>query len=486
MMRRRAERTVWDEQAAVPQMRDLAARAFSRAAGAPLVDGNGVRILKDAGENFPAWLAAIRRARHCIHFESYFIVDDAVGREFAEALAARAGEGVAVRVIYDWFGNFGKASRGFWQRLQSAGVEVRCYNPPRFDSPFAWPSRDHRKMLEVDGEVAFISGLCVGSVWLGDPAKGIAPWRDTGVEIRGPAVAEVRRAFARAWSSMGSALPESPGAAPAPAGDVSLRIVASEPSTAGMLRLDQLVAALARHRLWLTDAYYAGTASYVQALRAAARDGVDVRLLVPGATDIPLLRPVTRSGYRALLEAGIRVFEWNGSMLHAKTAVMDDRWARVGSTNLNVASWLGNCELDAVIEDASFASEMARMYEEDLGNATEIVLDAKHRMRSPGAPHRVRFQTSGGGGSTGRVAAGAMRLGRAVGAALTDRRVLDAVEARMTMGTGFALLLAAVTVALFPQALAYPLAAIAAWVGIALLSRSYRLRRDRKRGDRLG
>ena len=485
MMRRRAERTVWDEQAAVPQMRDLAARAFSRAAGAPLVDGNSVRILKDAGENFPAWLAAIRNARRCIHFESYFIVDDAVGREFAEALAAKAGEGAAVRVIYDWFGNFGKASSGFWQRLRSAGVEVRSYNPPRFDSPFAWPSRDHRKMLEVDGEVAFISGLCVGSVWLGEPAKGIAPWRDTGVEIRGPAVAEVRRAFARAWSSMGSALPENPGLAPAPAGDVSLRIVASEPSTAGMLRLDQLVAALARHRLWLTDAYYAGTASYVQALRAAARDGVDVRLLVPGATDIPLLRPVTRSGYRALLEAGIRVFEWNGSMLHAKTAVMDDRWARVGSTNLNVASWLGNCELDAVIEDASFASEMAHMYEEDLGNSTEIVLDAKHRMRSPGAPHRVHFQTSSGG-STGRVAAGAMRLGRAVGAALSDRRVLDAVEARMTMGTGLALLVAALMIAIFPLALAYPLAAFAAWVGIALLSRSYRLRRDRKRGDRLG
>ncbi len=479
MMRRRAPRTVWDEQAAVPQMRGLATRAFSRAAGAPLIDGNRVRILKDAGENFPAWLEAIRGARRNIHFESYFIADDAIGGEFADALKAKAGEGVSVRVIYDWFGNLGKAGRGYWQRLRAAGVDVRCYNPPRFDSPFAWPSRDHRKMLEVDGEVAFISGLCVAGAWLGDPARGMSPWRDTGVEIRGCAVAEVRTAFARAWSSMGDPLPEGEIAPPPPAGDVSLRIVASEPSTAGMLRLDQLVAALAKHRLWLTDAYYAGTSSYVQALRAAARDGVDVRLLVPGATDLPLLRPLTRSGYRPLLEAGVRVFEWNGTMLHAKTAVMDDRWARVGSTNLNIASWLGNCELDAVIEDTSFAGEMARMYEEDLGNATEIVLDEKRRMRSPHLAH-ARIMGSGGG-STSRAAAGAMRLGRAVGAALTNRRVLDAVEARLTLGMGLALALASLLIAFFPEVLAYPLAAIAAWVGVALLYRAYRLHRDRKR-----
>ena len=120
---------------------------------------------------------------------------------------------------------------------------------------------------------------------------------------------------------------------------------------AGMLRVDQLVATLARERLWLTDAYYAGTTSYVQALRAAARDGVDVRLLVPSASDIPIVKPLSRAGYRPLLEAGVRVFEWNGTMLHAKTAVADSNWARVGSTNLNIASWFGNLELDVVIED---------------------------------------------------------------------------------------------------------------------------------------
>ncbi|MEJ7713344.1 MAG: phospholipase D-like domain-containing protein [Pyrinomonadaceae bacterium] len=176
----------------------------------------------------------------------------------------------------------------------------------------------------------------------------------------------------------------------AAAGDTALRVVASVPSTAGMFRLDQLVAALARERLWITDAYYAATTTFVQGLRSAAKDGVDVRLLVPNGTDIPLLRPLSRSGYRPLLEAGVRVFEWNGTMLHAKTAVADGKWVRVGSTNLNIASWLGNCELDAVVEDESFARQMEEMYLQDLSNATEIVLNARHKMRAPGEPrHRA-------------------------------------------------------------------------------------------------
>ena len=143
-----------------------------------------------------------------------------------------------------------------------------------------------------------------------------------------------------------------------PAGEVDLRVVATVPNTAGLYRLDQLIAAMARRSLWITDAYFVGVAPYVQALSAAARDGVDVRLLVPGTSDIPAVAAVSRAGYRPLLEAGVRVFEWNGSMLHAKTAVADGRWARVGSSNLNLSSWIGNCELDIAIEDQAFARGM--------------------------------------------------------------------------------------------------------------------------------
>ena len=139
---------------------------------------------------------------------------------------------------------------------------------------------------------------------------------------------------------------------------MSVRVIAGMPGTAELYRLDQLIAAASRRTLWLTDAYFVGTTAYVQALRAAARDGVDVRLLVPGATDIWVLRGLSRVGYRPLLEGGVRVYEWNGSMLHAKTAVADGRWARVGSTNLNLQSWMGNWELDVAIEDEGFAGQM--------------------------------------------------------------------------------------------------------------------------------
>ena len=163
------------ERIALPSVRTVADQAFSRAAGAPLIEGNCVTLLKDAVENYPAWLDAIAGARRTIHFENYIIHDDAVGIQFADALIGRAQAGVRVRLIYDWMGALGKTSRAFWQRLRAGGVEVRCYNPPRLDSPFGWVSRDHRKMLAVDGEVGFVTGLCVGRMWVGDPVKTSLP-----------------------------------------------------------------------------------------------------------------------------------------------------------------------------------------------------------------------------------------------------------------------------------------------------------------------
>jgi len=480
-------------------LRTVAEQAFSRTAGAPLVGGNAIRLLRDAGENYPAWLDAIESARHSVLFENYIVHDDAVGRRFADALAARAREGVRVRVIYDWFGCLGTASRAFWNRLRDAGAEVRAFNPPRFDSPLGWVSRNHRKSLCVDDRVAFVSGLCVGQRWVGDPQRGIAPWRDTGVEVRGPAVADVAQAFARAWAETGGSIPvdELPvAAAIAAAGDVELRVLATIPAVAGLYRLDQLIAALARERLWLTDAYFVGTASYVQALREAAMDGVDVRLLVPGASDVPIISPITRSGYRPLLEAGVRVFEWNGPMLHAKTAVADDRWARVGSSNLNVASLLGNWELDIATEDARFAACMQDAYLADLERSTEILLVEHNRVRCAGLdgePVRRRRGGSGGAsgvrgsrGSAGQLATGAMRVGNTFGAAIANRRVLGAAEAKTMVSAGIGLAVVAVLAVLWPRVLAWPLAALAGWSAAALLWRVRRLHREAappSRGD---
>jgi len=462
-------------------MRELADQAFSRAAGAPLVEGNSVRLLIDARENYPAWLDAIRGAEHHINFESYIIHEDSAGWRFADALVAKARDGVRVRLIYDWMGGFGKTSRSFWNHLRAGGVEVRCYNPPRFDSPLGWLSRDHRKMISVDGQVGFITGLCVGRMWEGIPEKKIEPWRDTGVEVRGKAVADIERAFAQVWAMMGEPIPEYELVSRdglESLGHVSLRVVASVPSTAGIFRMDQLVAALARKRLWLTDAYYAGMTTYVQALKAAAQDGVDVRLLVPNGTDIPLLRPLSRAGYRPLLEAGVRVFEWNGTMLHAKTAVADGHWARVGSTNLNIASWFGNCELDAVVEDEPFARLMEETYLHDLDNSTEVVLDAQHNIHAPNEPPHAHPVMSSGGGSGGRAAAGAIRLGNAIGAAFTNRRVLEPVEAHIMVTTGVLLLALAIIFWFFPGVLVYPLAIMFVWIAIGLFYKAHKLYRE--------
>src|SRR5918995_6846079 len=199
------ERTARAEQA---PGHELVERAYLRATGATLVAGNRVRLLRDAAENYPAWLDSIKNARRTIHFESYIIHEDRAGRDFAAALMAKAREGVRVRVIYDWMGAFGKTSNRFWRGLKEAGAEVRCYNPPSFFNPFGWVSRDHRKMIAVDGRVGYVTGLCVGQDWVGRPEKKQEPWRDTGVEVRGPAVADIERAFAQVWAATGAPLPE--------------------------------------------------------------------------------------------------------------------------------------------------------------------------------------------------------------------------------------------------------------------------------------
>lgn len=457
--------------------------AFSRIVAAPLVPGNSVRLLRDAAENYPAWLDAIGAARSWIHFESYIIHEDAIGRQFAERLEERARAGVRVSLLYDWLGALGHASRRFWRRLRDAGVEVRCFNPPRFDSPFGWLSRDHRKMLAVDGRVAFATGLCVGQRWVGDLDRGLEPWRDTGVEVRGPAVADLERAFAQTWSACGPPLPDSElprREAMPPSGAMAVRVIASMPTTAELYRLDQLIAAAAQKSLWLTDAYFVGVTPYVQALCAAARDGVDVRLLVPGASDVFLMRSLSRASYRPLLEAGVRVFEWRGPMMHAKAAVADSRWSRVGSTNLNVASWLGNWELDVAVEDEHFAGTMEEVYRADLAGATEIVLAGRRRIgpRSGQTDRRASRQSAG---SVGRMAAGAIGLGSTVGAAIADRRVLGPAEARLLGTIGLVVLTLSVVAVLWPRVVVVPFAVVGVWIALALLVRAWRIRVSHRR-----
>lgn len=444
-----------------------------------MVPGNEIRLLKDAAENYPAWIDAIRSAKQTVHLETYIIHADKVGYEFAELIAAKAREGVRVRLIYDWLGARGTASWLFWRRLRKAGVEVRCFNPPRLDSPLAWVSRDHRKLITVDGRIGFVTGLCVGQRWVGDPARRMDPWRDTGVQLKGPAVFDLENAFAQMWTSLRP--PHSPpdllpDRVRGPSvGDVALRIVASQPTMAGLYRLDQLLAAIARRSIWLTDAYFLGTPAYVQSLCAAALDGVDVRLLVPRTSDIAIMRSMSRVGYRTLLESGVRIFEWNGSMLHAKTAVVDGRWARVGSTNLNVASWMANYELDVVAEDEPFAEAMEEMYLADLDQSTEIILGAKDKVRPRERRHPGRHRGIARG-SVGRAATSVLTIGSAVGAAITSHRLLGPAEAPLMITAALVLLLVFAVAVLWPLAVSIPVAIVSAWAALTLLLKALRLR----------
>ena len=247
------------------------------------------------------------------------------------------------------------------------------------------------------------------------------------------------------------------------------------PAVASLYRLDQLIATAAQRTLWLTDAYFVGVAPYVQALRAAAMDGVDVRLLVPGSSDIPWLVRITRAGYRPLLEAGVRIFEWNGPMMHAKTAVADCRWARVGSSNLNIASWMGNYELDVAVDDPKFAQADGGDVPAGPENATEIVLNRRNRVR-PSEHHRRaldahesrRQREPRSSQRTAHRQHGKRRADQPARARAgrgwcdgQDRRGAAALASPASHGRGF---------------VAVPVGVIAGWIGLALVARAYRLR----------
>lgn len=460
--------------------------AFLRATGAPLVPGNAVHVLRDAGENYPAWEQAIADARRSIELEMYIIADDRTGRHFIELLAERAHAGIRVRVLYDWLGCRRAAALGRFRTLTAAGGEVRASNRPRLTEPAAVLSRDHRKLLIVDETIAFVSGLCLGDAWLGDPARNRPPWRDTGVQLRGPAVAAAALAFRETWQDSGGepvavGEPVAPTGA-APSGTVAIRVVGTTPAAGNLYRMDLLVAALARETLWLTDAYFIGPNAYREALRNAARDGVDVRLLVPRSSDLPWVATVSRTLYRPLLEAGVRVFEWNGPMIHAKTAVADGRWARVGSSNLNVASLLGNWEIDVAIEDRNVADTLEEHFLLDLEQSTEIQLGHRQRVVLTRPRRRLRHPPD----AAARRARGAVRyaahLGGAVSAAVGGHRPLDATEAGALAGVGLFLLLSAALTWFYPILFALPAAVFLLWTALSVLYKAAWLLRRNRRG----
>lgn len=354
---------------------DALRRAVQRAAGSPAIPGNGVSLLIDGPDTYAVMHEMISSARHRIHFENYIIRDDATGGGFADALIAKAQAGVRVRVLYDWLGSFGTPRR-FWQRLREAGVEVHGFGPPAWRDPLLVGSRDHRKVFVVDGVRGVTGGLCVGDEWVGDTTLGRLPWRDTAIRIDGPGARSLDTAFERSWRFAGGspiADDEVGGDVPA-GGETDIRVVATEPGRERAYRTIDLLLGVSSTRIWVTEAYLAAPQRLYQAFIDAARDGVDVRLLLPGSSDIRMVRDLSRVGYRALLKAGVRIWEWQGPMLHAKTIVADGRWVRVGSSNLNASSLLANWELDVFVDDRTLGVALEHQFLTDLAQASEVVL----------------------------------------------------------------------------------------------------------------
>ncbi len=444
----------------------MAERALARAGGTRFIPGNATRLLLDGPEAYPAMLDAIDRADSWIHFENYIIRDDATGRRFAEALAARARAGVTVRLLTDWLG-----SRGLGRRLaadlRAAGVELRRFNPPRVLDILGNLARDHRKLLVTDRGTAIIGGLCIGDEWTGDLPRGRQPWRDTAVQLDGPVAIALDSAFEMTWKLAGGRIPPGrhEGTLPA-AGEAEVGVIIGEPRRARIQRVVELLAAGAVDRLWITDAYLVAPRSLFQALLDAASGGVDVRLLVPGASDLPVIRNLTRIGYRALLQAGVRIFEWEGPMLHAKTIVADGAWCRVGSSNLNSSSLMGNYELDILLHDPALGALLEAQFRRDTACSAEVEWAAPHRGRRldrvpPGTPPAVHVR---------RFRERRRRTGLAV------RTLASAAQRSVFVPVAVGLALLGLLFVVLPRTMALVVAALCAWLAIGAAAQAFRRR----------
>ncbi|MEP6689834.1 MAG: phospholipase D-like domain-containing protein [Gemmatimonadaceae bacterium] len=368
------------------------ARGLWRIAAADASSGNRVQLLADGPMTYDAMELAIAGARETVEIESYIFRDDAVGRRFADAAIAAAGRGVRVRVLSDWIGSR-TTPRAFWRRMREAGIEVRIFNKLGFRKWLGLVPRDHRKLVVVDETVGITGGIGFGEEWAERlPQNRPSRWRDTAVRIEGPAALDMARAFDAIWRRASGEerrdsarlrvqrdprrllVRRSKGADVDPAVDLGavVGIIEGEPLRLRIARALQLQAVSAERSIWIASAYFVPSVAELEALAGAARDGVDVRVLVPSKYDHPWVRLLARRLYRRMLMNGVRIWEWQGVMMHAKTSVIDGRWVRVGSTDFNPLGIAINFELDAVIEDRALGAAAEAMYLADLEASKEI------------------------------------------------------------------------------------------------------------------
>ena len=359
------------------------ARGLWRIAAADVSSGNRVRLLRDGPAAFDAMIALIDGATTSVSLESYIVRSDEVGERIAEALIAAANRGVTVRLLCDWIGIRG-TSHAYFAKLREAKVDVRVFSPPGFRRWLGLVPRDHRKLLVVDDRAGTTGGVGLGREWTTGVLKHRrSRWRDTSVLIEGAAVLDMRSAFETMWRRATGK--ERRGAHrfvsrraththldPATHEPALVGIVEGEPGRLRVARALQMQAVSAERSIWIASAYFVPSFAEIEALCGAARDDVDVRILVPHRADHPWIPWMTRRTYRRLITNGVRIWEWAGEMMHAKTSVVDGRWVRVGSTDFNPLGVSINFELDAVIEDAALGAEAEAMFLADLESSREI------------------------------------------------------------------------------------------------------------------
>jgi len=361
--------------------------------GSPLMVGNKVVLLQDGPATFEPMLTAIRHAKDHINMETYVIEDDATGNRFADALIEKQGQGVQVNFIYDSVGAI-DAPRAFFKRLTDSGINVLEFNPINpLTARKGWDvnQRDHRKLLIVDGETAFLGGVNISSVYSGGSfstrttqrPEGAPPWRDTHLQVEGPVVGEFQKLFLATWEKQKGDTLAARNYFPQPGsrGREIVRAIGSAPDEPYSLIYATLISAIgsAETTVHLTNAYFVPDPQLLAALKDAVQRGVDVRIILPGNTDSWLVFHAGRSYYAELLGAGVKIYERRGALLHSKTALIDGVWSTVGSTNLDWRSFLHNYEVNAVILGQDFGAQMQAMFEKDIASSNPITLEQWER-----------------------------------------------------------------------------------------------------------
>jgi cardiolipin synthase len=359
-------------------VRDLAfLQTMHALTGSAMIPGNRVDILRNGVQIFPSMLNAVKGARKTINLEFYIYWDGEIGRTFAQTLAERARAGVEVKVILDAFGS-AKMSGDLIEFMRRNGIDVEWYHPMRWYSLSRANHRTHRKLLIVDGEVGFTGGVGIADEWLGD-ADGPTHWRETQVRVEGPAVTQMQFAFMDNWvKSRGEILtgltyfPQLE-----PRGDHLAQVIKSSPaegsSTVKLLYIISIVSAV--RSIYINNAYFIPDSDTIRALEGAVRRGVDVKVIVPGEfTDVPIVRQASRWHYEALLRKGIRIHEYEKTMMHAKTMIVDGIWSTIGSSNFDDRSFRLNDEVNVNIYGEGIAATMEAMFQDDLAHSREISL----------------------------------------------------------------------------------------------------------------